>query len=64
MQNQDVFFFCQDCDTLQPHTLVTERSNRTEANKNEFTSYCSQESENRKNKLIILDGRVKAKCYL
>lgn len=35
---QDVFFFCQDCDTLQPHTLVTEHGNRTEANKNEFTS--------------------------
>lgn len=32
------FFSCQDCDTLQPHTLVTERGNRTEANKNEFTS--------------------------
>jgi len=46
MQNQDVFFFCQDCDTkklsLQPQT-----GNRTWcwvchteafANKNEFTS--------------------------
>ena len=60
MQNQDVFFFCQDCDTLQPHTLVTElKLLLTKMNLRH-----SQESENRKNKLIILDGRVKAKCYL
>ena len=36
----------------------------TELKLTKMNLHHSQESENRKNKLIILDGRGKGKCYL